>query len=155
EGRAGLYNARLGTDRFPENVRDRVQRKGPALRLPPSRRQILGDAFCGFGTLALASLLREDRQRAAPADPLAAKPPHRPGAKAKAVFFLFRAGGPSPLEPSAPKPLLNKLDGKPRPAEFGEAKYQFIQKDARLLGSKRTFKKCGRSGVEVSDLFPH
>ena len=65
------------------------------------------------------------------------------------------AGGPSHLETFDPKPLLNKLDGQKRPAEFGEAKYQFIKSDAKLLGTKRTFKKYGQSGIEVSDLFPH
>src|SRR5207248_11138266 len=53
------------------------------------------------------------------------------------------------------KPLLNKLDGQPRPSDFGEAKYQFIRRDARLLGTRRKFQKVGRSGIEVSDLFPH
>jgi hypothetical protein len=119
----------------------------------PSRRKVLKDALCGFGTLALTSLLHDESVRAG--DPLAPKPPHLPGAKAKAVIFLFMAGGPSHLETFDPKPLLNKLDGQARPAEFGKAKYQFIQKDARLLGSKRTFKKHGHSGIEVSDLFPH
>ena len=65
------------------------------------------------------------------------------------------AGGPSHLETFDPKPLLNKLDGQPRPAEFGDAKYQFIRRDARLLGTRRTFQKVGRNGIEVSDLFPH
>ena len=119
----------------------------------PGRRQFLRDAFCGFGTLALTSLLHDEAVRAG--DPLTPKPPHLPGARARAVIFLFMAGGPSHLETFDPKPLLNKLDGQPRPAEFGKARYQFIQKDARLLGSKRTFKKHGRSGIEVSDLFPH
>jgi hypothetical protein len=76
-------------------------------------------------------------------------------AKAKSVIFLFMAGGPSHLETFDPKPLLNKLDGQKRPAEFGEAKYQFISKTAKLLGTKRTFKKYGKSGIEVSDLLPH
>jgi hypothetical protein len=119
------------------------------------RRAFLRDAFCGFGTLALTSLLYEDRLRAASANPLAAKPPHLPHARAKSVIFLFMAGGPSHLETFDPKPLLNKLDGQPRPKEFGDAKYQFISPDARLLGSKRTFRKYGRSGIEVSDLFTH
>src|SRR5207302_6216256 len=48
-----------------------------------------------------------------------------------------------------------KLDGEKRPAEFGEAKYQFVQANAKLLASKRTFKKYGQSGIEVSDLLPH
>ena len=65
------------------------------------------------------------------------------------------AGGPSQVETFDPKPLLNKLHGQPRPQQFGEAKYQFIQSDAKLLGTKRTFRKYGKSGIEVSDLFPH
>src|SRR6516165_2580074 len=119
------------------------------------RRGFLRDAFCGFGTLALASLLHQDRLRASSANPLDPKPPHAPDARAKSVIFLFMAGGPSHLETFDPKPLLNKLDGQPRPKAFGEAKYQFIAKDARLLGSKRSFRKYGRAGIEVSDLFPH
>src|SRR4051794_9388211 len=108
-----------------------------------SRRQLFRDAFCGFGSLALASLLRQDEARA---NPLAPKKPHLPEPKAKAVIFLFMAGGPSHLDTFDPKPLLTKLDGQPRPAEFGEAKYQFIQKDARLLASQRQFRKHGQSG---------
>ena len=118
-----------------------------------TRREFVRDAFCGFGGLALASLLSEQEARAG-ASPLAARPPHH-AAKAKAVIFLFMAGGPSHLETFDPKPLLNKLDGQPRPAQFGEAKYQFIQRDAKILGTKRTFKNYGQAGIEVSDLFPH
>jgi hypothetical protein len=65
------------------------------------------------------------------------------------------AGGPSHIETFDPKPLLNQLDGQKRPAEFGEAKYQFVSPDAKLLGTKRTFRKYGQSGIEVSDLLPH
>jgi hypothetical protein len=117
-----------------------------------TRREFLRDAFCGFGGLALTSLLNREEARA---NPLAARAPHLPTAKAKAVIFLFMAGGPSHLETFDPKPLLNKLDGQPRPKEFGDPKYQFVQKGARLLGTRRRFKKHGQSGVEVSDLFPH
>jgi hypothetical protein len=123
-------------------------------QLTRTRREFFRDAFCGFGSLALASLLRQEELRAAPTDPLAPKRPSRP-AKANAVIFLFMAGGPSHLETFDPKPLLNTLDGQPRPAEFGEAKYQFVPKNARLLGSARTYRKYGQSGIEVSDLFPH
>jgi hypothetical protein len=116
------------------------------------RRAFLRDAFCGFGSLAFASLLREEARGD---NPLAPKKPHRPDPKARAVIFLFMAGGPSHLETFDPKPLLAQLNGQPRPAEFGEAKYQFIQKDARLLGSARKFQKYGESGLEVSDLLPN
>ena len=125
----------------------------PHARPTRTRREFVRDAFCGFGGLALASMLQEEQARAGTADPLAPKASHLP-AKAKSVIFLFMAGGPSHLETFDPKPLLNKLNGQPRPKEFGEAKYQFVQGNARLLGSKRTFKKYGQAGIEVSDLFP-
>jgi hypothetical protein len=118
-----------------------------------TRRQFIEQAFCGFGSLAVASLLREQAARGA--NPLAAKSPHRPEAQAKAVIFLFMAGGPSHIETFDPKPLGNRLDDHPRPAQFGQAKYQFISKDARLLGTKRQFRRYGQSGIEESDLFPN
>ncbi|MCX6588782.1 MAG: DUF1501 domain-containing protein [Acidobacteria bacterium] len=117
-----------------------------------NRREFLTDAFCGFGSLAFAQMTAQ----AAAKNPLAPKPPHMPDkAKAKSVIFLFQAGGPSHIETFDPKPLLNQLSGQTRPAEFGEAKYQFVSKTAKLLGTKRTFRRYGKSGIEVSDLFPH
>jgi Protein of unknown function (DUF1501) len=120
---------------------------------PGNRRDFLADAFGGFGAVALSSLFGKEI-RASSDDPLATKRPHFEP-KAKSVIFLFMAGGPSHIDTFDPKPLLNKLNGQPRPAEFGEAKYQFVQKGAKLLGSARKFTKCGQSGIEVSDLFPH
>ena len=119
-----------------------------------SRRGFMQDAFCGFGSVALASMLQDEAARATDSGPLGAKqPPLRP--KARNIIFLFMAGGPSQIETFDHKPLLNKLHGQPRPKEFGEAKYQFIKSDAKLLGTKRSFRKYGESGIEVSDLFPH
>jgi hypothetical protein len=119
-----------------------------------TRREFIKDAFAGFGGLAMASFLHDEQLRAGLTAPLAPKPVHFP-AKARSVIFLFMAGGPSHLETFDPKPLLNKLEGQRRPQEFGEVKYQQIQSNARLLGTRRTFKKHGQSGIEVSDLFPH
>jgi len=123
--------------------------------MTPTRRDFLRTSFCGFGSLAFLSLLEEERLRASQIDPLAPRPPHRANPKAKAVIFLYMAGGPSHMDTFDPKPLLNRLSGQPRPAEFGGARYQFIQPDARLLGSARRFARHGQSGIEVSDLFPH
>src|SRR5882762_562659 len=123
------------------------------VRYTRNRREFLCEAFCGFGALAYTSMLHAEETAAARLNPLAAKPPHEP-AKAKSVIFLFLAGGPSYLETFDPKPLLNKLDGQKRPASFGEAKYQFINAESKLLGTKRTFKRYGKSGIEVSDLLP-
>jgi hypothetical protein len=71
------------------------------------------------------------------------------------VLFLFLAGGPSHVDTFDPKPLLNKLDGQKRPKEFGEVQYQFVTNESRLLGAPRTWKRYGKSGIEVSDLLPH
>src|ERR1051326_9497486 len=125
----------------------------PHVRLTRTRREFVRDAFCGFGSLALASILHQQQARAGAINPLTPRPAHQP-ARAKAVIFLFMAGGPSHLETFDPKPLLNELHGQPRPKEFGEAKYQFVRKNAKLLGTRRTFRKYGESGIEVSDLFP-
>jgi Protein of unknown function (DUF1501) len=119
-----------------------------------NRREFLRDAFCGFGGLAFGAMLAEERAYAQSVNPLAPKKPPLP-ARAKSVIFLFLSGGPSHMETFDPKPLLNELHGQKRPASFGEAKYQFISSDAKLLGTKRTFKRYGKSGIEVSDLFPH
>lgn len=122
---------------------------------PCSRRDLLQDAYCGFGALACSALMASAERRLEAANPLTPKPPHRPDAKGKSVIFLFMAGGPSHIDTFDPKPLLNQLNGQVRPKEFGEAQYQFVKPDARLLGSQRTFQKYGESGIEVSDLFPH
>src|SRR5437868_6806832 len=116
-----------------------------------TRRDFLTNAFGGFGALALTSLFAESSRGA---DPLAPPKPHYTP-KAKSVIFLYMAGGPSHLDTFDPKPLLNKLNGQPRPAEFGEVKYQFVPKGAKLLGSARKFAKQGASGIQAADLFPH
>jgi hypothetical protein len=112
------------------------------VRITRNRREFLCDAFCGFGSLAFAQMLAAEKPRPA-------------NGKAKSVIFLFMAGGPSHVETFDPKPLLNKLNGQKRPASFGEVKYQFVNDASRLLGTKRTFQKYGKSGIEVSDLLPH
>jgi hypothetical protein len=125
----------------------------PHHRVTRTRREFVRDACCGFGGLALASLLHDNQVRAGNS-PLVSRQPHFQ-AKATSVIFLFMAGGPSHIETFDPKPLLNRLDGQPRPKEFGEAKYQFIESNAKLLGTRRTFQKYGESGIEVADILPH
>ena len=121
-----------------------------------TRRELLRDSCCGMGYLALQAMAGSQALRAASSqNPLAPKPAHVANPKAKSVIFLFMAGGPSHIETFDPKPLLNELHGQPRPAEFGEAKYQFVKPDAKLLGTKRTFKRYGKAGISVSDLLPH
>ncbi len=131
--------------------------------LARSRRDFLLQAGGGYGSLALAWLLARDGLGAAPGarapgsppvNPLAARRPHH-AAKAKNVIFLFMVGGPSPIDLFDPKPELKKRQGQPLPASFGKAVSQFTKGDTPLLASTRTFKKHGRSALEVSDLMPH
>ena len=125
------------------------------VRYARNRREFLTDCFCGAGSLAFASMVARQQAAAARYNPLAPKPPHMPGhAPAKAFIFVYMGGGPSHLETFDPKPLLNELNGQKRPAEFGVVQYQNVNSQSRLLGSKRTFKKYGKSGIDVSDLFP-
>ena len=123
-----------------------------------SRREFLARTGGGFGMVALAALLDEERLAAATdphADPLAPKPPHFP-AKAKNVIYLFMHGGPSHIDTFDPKPLLNKLDGQKLPPSLRNVRLQFTNAaEAPLLASRRHFAKFGESGIEVSDLFPN
>ena len=65
-------------------------------------------------------------------------------------------GGPSQVDTYDPKPLLAKLHGQHPPDSFGNEDFQNGKfRDTVILGSKRTFKKYGQSGIEVSDLFPY
>ena len=112
---------------------------------------MLSRAAVGFGSLALASLIKSDgtAQGATP-DPLAPRVPHFP-AKAKRVIFLFMKGGPSHLDTFDPKPLLTRDDGKPLP--FAKPRVQFAP-TGNLLKSPWSFKQFGESGTWVSELFP-
>ncbi|MBM3794933.1 MAG: DUF1501 domain-containing protein [Acidobacteria bacterium] len=123
-------------------------------RYARNRREFLTDCFCGVGSLGFASLLAQEQAQTAHYNPLAPKAPHCTP-KAKAMIFLFQAGGPSHLETFDPKSLLNKLHGEKRPAEFGEVQYQSVNAASRILGTKRTFAKYGKSGLDISDLLPH
>ncbi|HVK11759.1 MAG TPA: DUF1501 domain-containing protein [Gemmataceae bacterium] len=119
-----------------------------------SRRSFLRTAGCGFGGLALAAMLADEGKLVAETDPLAPKKPHIP-AKAKNVIFLFMSGGPSHMDTFDPKPDLTRMHGQPLPPSFGKVKTRRGVDKNKLLASKRTFKKHGQSGLEVSDWFPH
>jgi hypothetical protein len=65
-------------------------------------------------------------------------------------------GGPSQVDTFDPKPLLTKLHGKRPPESFGSEDFQNGKlRDLVILGSQRTFRKHGQSGLEISDLLPH
>jgi len=125
----------------------------PATR---SRRTFLSQAGGGFGALALTWMLGRDARAGTQAadNPLAPRPPHFP-AKAQRVIYLFMHGGPSHLETFDPKPELQRLAGRPLPPSFGAVETRRKVAANPLLATKRTFRKYGRSGIEVSDFLPH
>jgi uncharacterized protein (DUF1501 family) len=113
-------------------------------------------AGLGFGAWALLDLLtREEARPAAPDNPLAPKRPHF-APRAKHVIFLFMQGGPSHLDTFDPKPLLNRHQGEPLPPSLTKGlQLQFTKTDAAVLGCPQAFRKCGRSGLEIADTYPH
>ena len=123
-----------------------------------NRRRFLKECAGGIGIMALGDLLAADGLSAADSsrpNPLAPKQPHFPG-KAKSVIFMFMEGGPSQMDLFDPKPALQKWHGKPLPESMlKDVQLAFIKKSANVLGSPRTFKKYGQSGIEFSDYIPH
>jgi hypothetical protein len=115
---------------------------------PLSRREWLGRMGTGLGALGLAALL--DQEARAATNPLAAKKPPLP-ARAKRVIHLFMNGGPSQVDTFDPKPALAKYAGQ-------MPKIPGVKTERRtggLLPSPFKFAKHGKSGLEVSEIFPH
>ncbi|KAA5547034.1 DUF1501 domain-containing protein [Roseiconus nitratireducens] len=128
--------------------------------LPTNRRQILQRAGFGFGSYALMQMLaQESSVTAAPAvaNPLAERPPHFP-ARAKHMIHIHLVGSPSHLDLFDPKPELQRRHGELCPDEMFEGKkFAFLRSRPTLFGTSKdwTFRKCGQSGIELSDLMPH
>jgi hypothetical protein len=130
------------------------------------RRTFLGQAARGVGSLALASLLNPGLLSAAEAfsGPGPAKKPRWPGvvhplhfpARAKRVMYLTMAGGPSHLETFDYKPKLAEMNGQPMPESFtkGQPIAQLQGKKLSCLAPQHTFQTFGKSGQEMSSLFP-
>jgi hypothetical protein len=118
---------------------------------PISRRSLLQRLGSGLGVIGLAGLLKDDGLlgAAAPAaSPLAPKLPHF-APRAKRIIHLFMNGGPSQVDTFDPKPGLVKYDGQKPPASI------MIERNATaLMRSPFKFTKRGKSGVEVSELYP-
>ena len=121
--------------------------------LLPSRRQFLQRSGLGFGSLALASMLR-DQAIAAPAqlNPLALRSPEF-APRAKSIIWLFMTGAPSQVDTWDYKPELQKRDGQSLPGS--DAKTGFFTTSGKILKSPFEWKQYGESGTWVSSIFPH
>jgi len=119
-----------------------------------TRRQLFQRVGMGVGGFALANLLNKDLS-AVPKNPFSHFAP-----KAKNVIYFHLVGAPSHLDLFDYKPELQKRNGELCPKEMFEGKQlAFIRSRPTLLGtskeSKFEFKKCGKSGIRISNLLPH
>src|SRR5512145_2522038 len=107
----------------------------------------MGMGALGFG--ALFSGAAGEASAAQSLNPLAPKAPHFPG-KAKRVIHIFANGGASHVDTFDPKPELTKWHGKKLPLEL-----KTERNTGTAFGSPFQFQKHGKSGIEISELFPH
>ncbi|QOV90106.1 DUF1501 domain-containing protein [Humisphaera borealis] len=130
------------------------------------RRTFLRRSGLGLGAVALSGLLNPDLVRAMTAPPLpGAQSGKWPGVirtahfpvKAKRVIHLCMAGGPSHLESFDYKPKLAELNGKPMPESFTKGQQLAQLQNTPLIarGPFCKFDKHGKSGQEISSLFPN
>ena len=120
-----------------------------------TRRDWLSQSAAGFGGLALAAMMAQQRARAdasRAADPMAVRPPHFP-AKAKSVIFLYMDGGPGQMDTFDPKPRLRAEHGQS--IQLPELPTTVFNITDKVFGSPFEFAQHGQSGLWVSDLFPH
>jgi len=77
--------------------------------------------------------------------------------RAKRVIYLYQAGGPSHFETFDNKPKLGQMHGKPMPESFtkGQPIAQLQGAKLKCFGPQYPFKKYGKSGQEICELFPH
>jgi hypothetical protein len=120
----------------------------PQFNMPLSRRQVLKSASAGFGYLALAGLLGQNKARATPTQtggpnaPLAPRQPHFP-ARAKRIIFLFMEGAMSQMDTLEYKAELQRNDGRAGPG------------GGTLTASRFHFARHGQTGTWVSNLLPN
>lgn len=111
-----------------------------------TRRDFLRRSGLGFGGLALASLLGDERTAAA-------KAPDRSGpGRARSVIMLMQSGGPSQMDLFDPKPELQQLHGQSIPLSVDK----FLGGNTdQVLASPFRFRRWGQSGMELAELLPH
>jgi hypothetical protein len=106
-----------------------------------TRRDALQRLSAGFGAIGLAGMMGS-RARAAVEQQITPK--------AKRVIFLFMNGAPSHIDTFDPKPALSKYEGQQPSGKLYKA-----PKTSGFMSSPLKFKRCGKSGVEVSESLPH
>ena len=132
------------------------------------RRQFLGHAGVGLGSIALAHLLHSDgllgptamaapgdgpvRPHIDPLNPHAPRPPHF-APRATNVLMIFCSGAISHLDTFDYKPELIRRDGQPMPGENQLVTFQ--GENGNLAATRYKFRPRGECGKMTSDLLPH
>ncbi|MBI3192298.1 MAG: DUF1501 domain-containing protein, partial [Pedosphaera parvula] len=105
-----------------------------------SRRQMVRSLVCGSALMpGILQLLLSQEARGEDTNPLAPKAPHFPG-KAKRIIFMYMPGGVSHLDTFDPKEKLIASANEPA---------------KKYVAPQWAFKRGGKCGTEVSDLFPY
>ncbi len=120
----------------------------PPFRL--SRRELLRTCSLGFGSVALSALLSPRVLGSATPGDSVRPPLHRP--RARHVIFAYMSGGVSHLDSFDPKPELRRRHGQPMPVPVRPTMFN---DNGNLMGSPWDARPRGRSGIEMTDLFPH
>jgi len=116
------------------------------------RREFLKSGGLGIGSMALASLMKDDglAQRGAGT---------HFAPKAKRVIFLYQAGGPSQIDLFDPKPELVKYRAQnlPESVRMGQrlTGMTAYQSNWPVAPSIFRFDRYGQSGASLSELLPH
>jgi len=115
--------------------------------VPISRRQMLQRAGAGFGMVGLAGAL--EAAGLTSGDPAISPPGTHHAPRAKRVIFLFMNGAPSHVDTFDPKPALAKHEGEMPTGSLHK------KPGAGYKPSPFRFTPQGKSGVVMSELFPH
>src|SRR3982750_2988191 len=125
-----------------------------------NRRAFLCRAGATLGTAALWNLLDPQSAMAAGG---AAMPSESHGIitqfhyppRIKRIIQLYMAGGPSHLETFDYKPKLMQMHGQPMPESLtkGQPIAQLQGAQLKCFAPQHAFKKCGKSGQEISEIF--
>ena len=137
---------------------------------PYRRRSLLADGM-NLAGIALTAMLHRDGLAAPAGDSAPRLPlPHITPSATRVIWLMMR-GGVSHIESFDPKPMLNRYAGMTiRETPFAnqildspfsrnvreqQANNVIRSDEARIWPMQTGYRKCGESGVEVSDWWPH
>ena len=114
--------------------------------IPPcSRRAMLSACSLGFGGLALRGLLARETTASSAAVPGRTR-------RVESIIFCYMSGGFSHVDSFDPKPELKVRHGQPMPVPVQPTMFN---NNGNIMASPWEARPWGRSGLVMTDLFPH